>query len=159
MKTQGSGPFIGIIAIRLLKVALLQKCWLSSTPSTIDLERSDVGDIRDRSIRTEVHVVGFDDEASFAQRGHAPSEALDASFKELPLELEVGRLAALSGEPFKTVFVKIREPGTAVVSLDDDARCLGEHRSIRVDEPPLPGNFAENPRRARHRDDVRRQPV
>jgi hypothetical protein len=94
-----------------------------------------------------------------AKRGHAPGEALDASFKELPLELEVGRLAALPGKPFKTGLVEMPEPGTAVVSLDDYVRCAGEHWSVHLDEPPLLSTFADNPRRARHCDDVRRQPV
>jgi len=44
----------------------------------VDLDRADVSDIYDRSSRIEIHVVGLDNEAPFAQPGHATGKALDA---------------------------------------------------------------------------------
>src|SRR5215472_1398119 len=93
----GSGPVVRGVAVLLLEVALLKKHGPAALPGGGDLERADAGDVGDRSASAEVHVVGLDEQISLAQLGHALSESLDASFKELPLELEVGCLAARPG--------------------------------------------------------------
>src|SRR5215467_1456932 len=80
---------------RLEPAPLVLHCRLRA----VDLDRPDIGDLDDRSAGVEFHIVSLDNETLLGQLGDASGKALNSALKQTSLKLEVGREAALPGEP------------------------------------------------------------